>query len=464
MSTTATFPETAVRELRSSLEGEVVTGEDAAYDEVRTVYNAMIDRRPAAIAQPTDAEGVAAAVRFAAKHDVRVAVRGGGHSGAGMGLVDDGLVIDLSGLKSIEIDGSARTVRVGGGSTWGEVDRATNERGLATVSGIISTTGVGGLTLGGGHGYLTRKYGLTIDNLLEAEVVLASGERVTASTDENPDLFWAIRGGGGNFGAVTSFVFRLHPVSNIVGGPVLWPIESSRDVMRWYRDFIPSAPRDLNIWLGLHTVPPAPMFPEELHFRKVAFAVVCYAGPAEDAEEALAPMRELGPPLLYGVQEMPYPMLQGAFDDFYHPGLQWYWRHDFVGELPDEAIERHAEFGEQLPTLHSTMHLYPVDGAVHDVASDETAFRFRDAQWSQVIVGVDPDPAKADEIRSFAVDYWEAMHPYSLGGGYVNMMMEEGQDRVRASYGENYDRLAGIKAEVDPGNLFRSTQNIVPKT
>ena len=463
MSTTATLPDSAVRELRSSFQGELVTPEDRSYDETRTIYNAMIDRRPGAIAQPADADGVAAAVRFAARHEVRVAVRGGGHSGAGLGLVDDGLVIDLSGLKSIEIDESAGTVRVGGGSTWGEVDRATNERGLATVSGIISTTGVGGLTLGGGHGYLTRKYGLTIDNLLSAEVVLASGERVTASGDENPDLFWAIRGGGGNFGAVTSFVFRLHPVANIVGGPVMWPIESTREVMQWYREFIPSAPRELNMWLGLHTVPPAPMFPEELHFRKVAFAVVCYAGSPAEAEEALAPVRELGPPLLYGVQEMPYPTLQAAFDDFYHPGLQWYWRHDFVGELPDEAIERHAEFGERLPTLHSTMHLYPVDGAVHDIGPDETAFRFRNAQWSQVIVGVDPDPAKADEIRSFAVDYWEAMHPYSLGGGYVNMMMEEGQERVRASYGENYDRLAAVKAVVDPGNRFSSTHNITPK-
>jgi hypothetical protein len=330
------------------------------------------------------------------------------------------------------------------------------------VSGIISTTGVGGLTLGGGHGYLTRKYGLTIDNLLSAEVVLANGELVTASAEENPDLFWALRGGGGNFGVVTSFTFRLHPVSNIVGGPTLWPVESTPELFRWYRDFIASAPRELYGWMGLHTVPPADLFPEELHLKKVVFAVWCWSGPTEQAEEVFAPVREIGPPILDGIQEMPYPALQGAFDDFYCPGLQWYWRHDFVRELPDEAIARHAEFGLNLPTVHSTMHLYPVDGAVHDVGADETAFRFRDAQWSQVMVGVDPDPAKADDLRSFAVRYQEALHPYSAGGAYVNMMMDEGPQRVRASYGDNYERLARVKTAYDPENVFRLNQNVPP--
>jgi FAD/FMN-containing dehydrogenase len=462
MSMTATLEEAAARKLGQSFGGVVIDRAAAEYDEARTIYNAMIDRRPALIVRPRSDQDVARAVRFAAEQGAPLAVRGGGHSGAGFGVVDDGVVLDLSLLKSIEIDGDARTVRVGGGCTWGEVDRATHEHGLATPSGIISTTGVGGLTLGGGHGYLTRKYGLTIDNLLAAELVLASGERVTASVEQNPDLFWAIRGGGGNFGVVTSFLFRLHPVQNVIGGVVLWPIESTREVMRWYREFLPSAPRDVYAWLGLHTVPPAPPFPEELHMRKVAFSAVCYLGPPENADEALAPVRELGPPLLYGVQEMPYPALQSAFDDLYHPGLQWYWRHDFVRELPDEAIERHVEFGARRPTLHSTMHLYPVDGAVQDLGPGDTAFRHRDALWSQVIVGVDPDPGKADELRSFAVDYWEALHPYSAGGGYVNMMMEEGRDRVRASYGENYERLARIKAEVDPDNVFRINQNVEP--
>jgi FAD/FMN-containing dehydrogenase len=278
----------------------------------------------------------------------------------------------------------------------------------------------------------------------------------------NADLYWAIRGGGGNFDVVTSFVFRLHPVAGIVGGVTLWPIESTPEIMRWYREFIAGAPRELYGWLGLHTVPPAPIFPEELHLRKVAFAAWCWSGLPEQADEVFAPVREIGPPILDGIQEMPYPALQSAFDDFYCPGLQCYWRHDFVRELPDEAIARHVEFGKRLPTVHSTMHLYPVDGAVHDVASGDTAFNFRDAQWSQVMVGVDPDPARADELHSFAVDYWEALHPYSARGAYVNMVMDESPQRVRASYGDNYERLARVKEAYDPDNVFRLSQNIPP--
>jgi FAD/FMN-containing dehydrogenase len=460
--TISTVDEAGRQALEHGFDGELVVPSDPGYDEARTVYNAMIDRRPALIARCAGVDDVARAIGFGRARCLPVAVRGGGHSGGGLGIVDDGVVIDLSPMHDVEVDPAARTARVGGGCLWADVDRATHEHGLATVSGIISTTGVGGLTLGGGHGYLTRKYGLTIDNLLSADVVLAGGERVTASADENPDLFWALRGGGGNFGVVTSFVFRLHPVDTIVGGVTLWPIESTREIMRWYREFIAAAPRELYGWLGLHTVPPAPIFPEELHLRKVVFGAWCWSGPSEEADAAFAPVREIGPPILDGIQEMPYPALQGAFDDFYCPGLQWYWRHDFVRELPDEAIERHVEFGARLPTVHSTMHLYPVNGAVRDVAPDATAFRFRDAQWSQVMVGVDPDPAKAAELRSFAVDYWEAMHPYSAGAAYVNMMMEEGADRVRASYGDNYERLARVKAAYDPDNVFRLNQNIAP--
>lgn len=459
MSSTA---EAVRRELQPSFAGALLGPDDPGYSEARIVYNAMIDRRPALIAQPRNTEDVSRAVRFAAGHDLPLAVRGGGHSGPGFGVMDDAMVVDLSLLKSIVVDADARTAVVGGGCTWGEVDTATHEHGLATVSGIVSTTGVGGLTLGGGHGYLTRKHGLTIDNLVAAEMVLADGEVVTVSADENADLFWAIRGGGGNFGVVTSFRFRLHPVRIVTGGVVLWPFESTNEVMRWYREFLPAAPRELNGWLGLHTVPPGPPFPTELHLREVAFSTWCHAGPPEEAEKALAPVRELGPPLLYGVQEMPYPALQQAFDDFYCPGLQWYWRHDFVRELPDEAIDRHVEFGKRRPTLHSTMHLYPVDGAVHDTGPTDTPFRHRDALWSQVIVGVDPDPSKADELRSFAVGYWEALHPYAAGGSYVNMSMEEGSERVRMSYGENYERLSRIKLQVDPDNLFRANQNIPP--
>lgn len=458
----STTHEAARRELGASFGGTIIGSDDADYQEARTVYNAMIDRRPSLIARPSSTDDVARTVKIAAQHDLPLAVRGGGHSGPGFGVVDDGVVVDLSPLNSIVIDEAAGTALVGGGCTWGEVDAATHEHGLATVSGIISTTGVGGLTLGGGHGYLTRKYGLTIDNLLAAEVVLANGEIVTANDVENSDLFWAIRGGGGNFGVVTSFLFRLHPVGNIMGGVVLWPIESMAEVMRWYREFLPNAPRELNGWLGLHTVPPAPPFPEELHLRDVAFSTWCYAGPLDEAREAFAPIQEFGPPILYGVQEMPYPALQRAFDELYCPGLHWYWRHDFVRELSDEAIERHMEFGARRPTLHSTMHLYPVDGAVHDIGASDTAFSHRNALWSQVIVGVDSDPSRAAELRSFATEYWDALHPYSAGGAYLNMIMNEGSDRVHQSYGDNYERLVRIKTRLDPGNMFRANQNIQP--
>jgi FAD/FMN-containing dehydrogenase len=453
----------AAREEISGFRGRLIGPDDADYEEARKVYNGMIDKRPALIARCADPDDVAAAVRFAGDRNLLLAVRGGGHNGAGLGTCDDGLVIDLSPLKEIEVDPQARTVRVGGGCTWGEVDRATNEHGLATPSGIISTTGVGGLTLGGGLGHLTRKCGLAIDNLLEAELVLASGERVRASADENPDLYWAIRGGGGNFGVVTSFLFRLHDVDTVIGGPTFWPVEAAAEVLSAYREFLPDAPRELNGFFAFHTVPPAPPFPEEIHMRKVCGVVWCYDGGDEDAAKAMAPLLDnVSEPLMHGVQEMPHPALQSAFDGLYPPGDQWYWRADFVKEIPDEAVQAHARFGAEMPTLKSTMHLYPVDGAAHDVASSDTAWSYRDAIWGAVFAGVDPDPANVDEISRWSIDYFEALHPYSAGGAYVNMMMDEGQDRVRASYRENYDRLAETKRKRDPDNRFRVNQNIPP--
>ena len=361
-------------------------------------------------------------------------------------------MIDLSLLKGIQVDPAARTVRVGGGCTWGEVDQATDEHGLATPSGIISTTGVGGLTLGGGIGHLTRKCGLTIDNLLEAELVLASGEHVRASAEENPDLFWAIRGGGGNFGVVTSFLFRLHEVGTVVGGPTFWPVEQGAEVLSVYREFLPNAPRELNGFFAFHTVPPAPPFPEEIHLRKVCGVVWCYVGAEEDAAGAMAPLLESLPePLMHGVGPMPHSALQGAFDGLYPPGDQWYWRADFVKEIPDEAVQIHAKFGAEMPTMKSTMHMYPIDGAAHDVGPSDTAWSYRDASWGSVFAGVDPDPANVDAIRRWSIDYFEALHPYSAGGAYVNMMMDEGQERVRASYRDNYDRLAQHQGDVRPG-------------
>jgi len=452
----------ARREL-ADFEGRLIAPEDSDYEEARRVYNAMIDRRPALIARCADTADVARAVSFAREHGLPLAIRGGGHNGAGLGTVEGGLVVDLSALKSIDVDPQARTARVGGGCTWAEVDNATGAYGLATPSGIISTTGVGGLTLGGGLGHLTRRHGLTIDNLLEAELVLASGEVVRASTDENADLFWAIRGGGGNFGVVTSFLFRLHEVGTVFGGPTFWPIELGAEVLSAYRDFLPGAPRDLNGFFAFHTVPPAPPFPEEIHLRRVCGVVWCYVGGEEEARAAMAPLLEKLPePLMHGVQEMPHAALQAAFDGLYPAGDQWYWRADLVEELSDEAVALHAEWGARMPTLQSTMHLYPVDGAAHDVGPADTAWSYREATWNAVYAGVDGDPANVETIRDWSVGYFEALHPYSAGGAYVNMMMDEGQERVRASYRGNYDRLAKIKAAYDPENLFRVNQNIQP--
>jgi FAD/FMN-containing dehydrogenase len=463
MSSTSDAPAAARREL-NGFGGELIGAEDAGYDEARKVYNAMIEKHPALIARCSGPDDVAKVVAFARDHDLPLAVRGGAHNGAGLGTVDGGAVIDLSPIRDVEVDPGGRTVRVGGGATWGEVDRATGEHGMATPSGIISTTGVGGLTLGGGLGHLTRKCGLAIDNLLEAEMVLANGERVRASAEENPDLFWAIRGGGGNFGVVTSFKFRLHELDGVVAGPTFWPVEQAAEVLSAWRDFITTAPRELNGFFAFASVPPGPPFPEEIHLRKVCGVVWCYGGSDEEAAAAaMAPLMDAVPePLLHAPAPMPHAAIQGAFDEVYPAGDQWYWRADFVKDIPDEAVEIHARFGAEMPTWKSTMHMYPIDGAAHDVGPADTAWAYRDANFGSVFAGVDPDPANVEAIRRWSIEYQEALHPYSAGGAYVNMMMEEGQERVRASYGDNFDRLARIKAAYDPGNLFRVNQNIQP--
>lgn len=462
MSTPIALTQTARSEM-PGFQGGLTGPEDSAYEETRKVYNAMIDRRPQLIARAANAGDVAAVLSFAREHGLPLAVRGGGHNGAGLGTCDDGVVVDLSLLKDIEVDPAARTVRVGGGCTWGEVDRATGEHGLATPSGIISTTGVGGLTLGGGLGHLTRRFGLTIDNLLAADVVLASGESVRASADEHPDLFWAIRGGGGNFGVVSAFQFRLHEVGTIFGGPTFWSVEDAVEVLSAYREFLPGAARELNGFFAFHTVPPAPPFPEEIHMRKVCGIVWCYVGGEQDARRAMAPLLDSLPePLMHGVQPMPHSVLQGMFDGLYPAGDQWYWRADFVTEIPDEAVELHARFGSSPPSMQSTMHMYPIDGAAHDVGPNETAWSYRDANWGSVFAGVDADPSNVEAIRRWSIDYQEALHPYSAGGAYVNMMMDEGEDRVRASYRGNYERLTQVKRAYDPENLFRINQNIRP--
>lgn len=449
-----------IETLKSSFRGELFLPNCPGYDDARAIYNGMINKHPAIIAKCSNVADVIAAVHFGREHGLETAIRGGGHSGPGLALIDDGLVIDLSEMKGIRIDPKNKTAQVDAGCTWGDVDHATHAFGLATVSGVMSTTGVGGLTLGGGHGYLSRKFGLTIDNLLSADVVLADGSFVHANKDENADLFWALRGGGGNFGVVTSFQYQLHPLKNVIAGPLFWPIEKLETTMKWYRDWLPNLPEDVYAFYLAAEVPAGPPFPEEIHGRKVCGLLWCYSGPKEKFDTYIQQARDAAEPLFEFTPEMPYPMLQSMFDPIYPPGDQWYWKGDFVKELSDKAIAEHVRFGE-VPTSQSTMHLYPVNGAVHKVKKDETPWEKRDATWSMVIVGVDSNPEKADELKNWARNYWEALHPHSLrGGSYINFMMEEGQDRIEATYGENYKRLQQVKAKYDPDNFFHVNQNI----
>lgn len=446
--------------LAPAMRGDLLHPGSPGYDDARAVYNAMIDKRPALIARCVDAADVAAAVRFGRDEGLDVAVRGGGHNGAGLATCDDGLVIDLSLMHGCRIDPVARTATVQGGALLGDVDHAAHGFGLGVPAGIISSTGIGGLTLGGGFGHLSRQHGLTIDHLRSVDVVLADGRLVVADADHHPDLFWAVRGGGGNFGVVTSFTFDLVPVGTLFVGPMLWPMDRAKEILSWYRDFLPAQPRELNGFFAFLTVPPVPMFPEALHLQKMCGVVWCLTDPSRQ-EELLAPARALQP-ALDGTHPAPYPALQAVFDGLYPPGDQWYWRADFIDEINDDAVAAHVEHAAQLPTPQSTMHLYPIDGAVHDVPADATAFSFRSSRWAQVIVGVDPDPANAATVRDWCIGYHEAVHPHTAGGAYVNMLMDEGHERVQATYRGNYARLAKVKAAYDPANVFHVNQNIPP--
>ena len=455
--------DSAVATLKASLRGGLIAPGDAGYDEARKVYNGMIDRRPRLIARCADVADVIAAVNFGREQKMLVSIRSGGHNAGGLGVCDDGLVIDLSPMRYVRVDPKKKTVLAGGGALWGAIDHARHHFGLAVPTGIISTTGVGGLTLGGGVGHITRSCGLTIDNLLAVEMVLANGKFVTASAKENSDLFWAVRGGGGNFGVVTSFLFKAHPIHTNYAGPMLWHIEDSVEVLKWYRKFITKAPREINGFFAYLVVPPGPPFPEHLHLKKMCGVVWCYTGPLKKGEKTFKPIRAFKKPALDMVGPIPHPVMQGMFDALFPPGLQWYWKADFVRELSDEAVALHHEHGSRMPTMLSTMHLYPIDGAAGRVKNDKTAWAYRDAKWAEVIVGVDPDPANKEKITAWAKDYWDALHPHSAPGGYVNFMMDtEGEDRVKASYGQNYPRLVKIKKKYDPTNFFRVNQNIRP--
>jgi len=451
----------AIAEFAAQIRGEIILPGNSKYEETRKVYNAMINKHPGMFVKCVDVSDVIQAVNFGRDNQLLVAVRGGGHNGGGLGLCDDGMVIDLSGIKFVRVDTTDSTVRVGGGNVWGEVDQATYPFGLAVPAGIISTTGVGGLTLGGGVGYLSRKYGLTIDNLLEADMVLADGSLVTVNATDNADLFWAIRGGGGNFGIVTSFKFQAHPVKTVFGGPTLWPIEKANEIMEWYHNFIHNAPDELNGFIATLVIP-GPPFPESLHNKQFCGIVWCYVGDLDKAEEVFKPILAKNP-IFAHVGAMPYPSVQTLFDGMLPPGLQWYWRADFFNELGPELRAKHLEFGSKIPTPLSQMHLYPISGAAGRVAKDATPWAYRDAKYAGVIVGVDPDPANADKITKWCKDYWDALHPHSSGGAYLNFIMNEGQDRIKASYKHNYDRLTKIKKKYDPSNFFSVNQNIIPE-
>jgi FAD/FMN-containing dehydrogenase len=444
--------------------GRLIGPSDRDYDEARALYNGMIDKRPKLIARCSDAADVLAAVNYGRENKLLLAIRGGGHSGPGFGSCDGGLVIDLSQMRSVRVDPLTRTVRVDPGCTAADLDHATHAFGLAVPLGIVGSTGVAGLTLGGGTGYLTRKHGLTIDNLLEVDMVLADGSFVTASKDKHADLFWAVRGGGGNFGVVTSFLFQAHPVKTVFAGPIFWDAKEAKRVMRTYRDFIPSAPEELGLFVGLKTVPPTDPFPKE-HWNKRACALIgAFNGPVADGQKLMGALLEKLPaPLFNWMGEMPWTVINGLFDPFFPKGLQWYWKGDFVKALSDEAIDVHVANALKAPTAFCLMHLYPIDGAVRRVAKDATAWAARDASWSMVIAGISSEPKDAGALRTWGRAYWEAIHPFNLKGAYVNFMdADEANNRVELSYGDNHKRLTAIKTKYDPNNLFRVNQNIKP--
>lgn len=459
---TATLDSTLIEDFASKIRGELILPDNSAYDQTRKIYNGMIDKRPGIFVMCVDVADVISAVNFGRENNLLIAVRGGGHNGGGLGLCDGGLVIDLSGIKFVRVDTANSTIRVGGGNLWGEVDHATHPFGLAVPAGIISTTGVGGLTLGGGVGHLSRKYGLTIDNVLEADMVLADGSFVTVNKNQHADLFWAIRGGGGNFGIVTSFKFQAHSVKNVIGGPTLWPIEQTEEIMDWYDNFIHKATDDLNGFVATMIIPGDP-FPAHLHHKQFCGIVWCYTGDPEKFDDIFQEVRDLSP-VFDHVGEMPYPAIQTLFDGLMPPGMQWYWRADFFNEIGADARAAHLKFGSSIPTPLSQMHMYPISGAASRIGNEDTPWAYRNAKYAGVIVGVDPDPANADKITEWCKSYYDALHPYSSGGAYSNFMMDEGQERVMASYKHNYERLTKIKKQYDPNNLFSVNQNIKPSS
>lgn len=459
----ATIATTALDALQSGLRGKLIRPGDYAYDAARRVYNGMIDRRPALVVRPAGVADIVRSVNFAREGKLDLAIRGGGHNVAGFGTCDNGLVIDLAGMKSVRVDPGKRTVRAEAGCTWGDLDHATHAFGMATPGGVIASTGIAGLTLGGGFGHLSRKYGLSCDNLLSADVVTADGQFRTASATENPDLFWALRGGGGNFGVVTSLEYRLHPVSTVIAGPIFYPLEKARDVLRLFNEYLKTAPEDFSAFFAILIVPPAPPFPEHLHNQKVCGLICCHVGGQAEADQAVKPLLSAGPPLFSHVGPVPYPVLNALFDPLLPAGLHHYWKADYIRDHTDRAIDIHLQYGPQIPNVTSAMHIYPVNGAVRRVGNSDTAYSYRDADFVHIIAAIYPDSAPMPQGRKWVRDYWSALHPYSAGGSYVNFLMEdEGEERIASSYRGNYARLVEIKKKYDPDNLFHLNQNIRP--
>ena len=454
----------ALGALADRVAGTVIRPGDEGYEEARRVHNGMIDVRPAAVVRCATEDDVVEVVRLAAEKRLDLAVRGGAHSVPGFGTAEGAIVADLSPMQSVHVDDAARLASAGGGTTWGRFNDVTAAHGLATTGGVVSTTGIGGLTLGGGIGYLCRAHGLSCDNLIAARVVTADGELVTANAEENADLFWALRGGGGNFGVVTEFTYRLHPVTTIYGGPMFFELSDGADVIKHFRDFIATAPREYGGFPAFHIAPPLPFVPENRAGEPFVALISCWAGPEEEGRRILDGFRAVSPPVAEHVGAMPYPALNSAFDGLYPPGLQHYWKTAYAGELTDEAIAVHMEYGPRVPAVNCAVHLYPIDGAVQDVPADATAFGHRDASFAPVIAGMWPDPADNERNIQWVRDYYAAIAPHSKAGGYINFASPDDQDKVADNYGANYRRLVEVKRRYDPDNLFHLNQNIRPQS
>jgi FAD/FMN-containing dehydrogenase len=422
----------------------------------------MIDRRPSVIIRAVDVTDVMAGVDYARENGLDLAIRGGSHSVPGFGTCDGGVVIDLLRMNGVRVDPRRQTARAEGGCTWADFNHATYAFGLATTGGIIGSTGIAGLTLGGGIGYLTRGFGLSLDNLLSADVMTADGRFLVASEKENEDLFWALRGGGGNFGVVTSFKYQIHPVKDIVAGIFFYPIDKVRDVFSFYRDYVATAPEQLGFFPAFQIAPPLPFIPEKEVGKTFCAIVACWAGQLDKGEKEMAAFRKPAPIVAEMVAPMPYYAINGLFDPLLPPGLQHYWKASFATELTDGAIAAHAEFGPKVPVVNSTMHIYPINGACSRVASDATSFAYRHANFATVIAGMWPDPADNEKNFKWVKDYYKALEPHSLAGGYVNFMAGDDQGRVKENYKGNYSRLVSIKKKYDPSNLFHMNQNIKP--